>query len=327
MPQVPLSRRTELAIAVESTPGTAETMDFDGSESKFLTYDLQFSPEISLFVREYSKRNFSKVGQLPGTRAGMISFRIEARRTNSTHTPDDWGKLLRATGWKETLNSGVDVRYTPCSNAPGGSGTTGVTLTAYVVIDGLVKFGLKGAMGNSSISAVVGEPPFMAFDLKGILITPSAQAFSSSITHETGIPYVFQDVSLNVGASDAFVINSLTLDMNNTFDTRPNANDASGLAHCVITDRDPKITIDPELVDPSTKNWISSMLDNTQSNREVAIGTRLDGPNGNLKLSIPKAQITGYENQDRNGVAVSSITLDPLQEGDVGDDEFTLICT
>lgn len=95
-----LVRNRQLALKVESTEGTAETVA--AADADLLVYDPKFEMENPLFDRNPAKASMTHLPGLVGIRSGKISGRVEVRGSGTATTAPSWAKLLKACGFSQT---------------------------------------------------------------------------------------------------------------------------------------------------------------------------------------------------------------------------------
>jgi hypothetical protein len=138
--------------------------------------------------------------QLLGSRYKSVSFDIELVGGLIGVAPN-WGPLIRACGFAETITAVTRVDYTPVSNAFDA-------VAIYYFDDGLLHK-LLGARGTCSIKATVGEIPKMSFKFVGLDGGDSAVANPTADTSLFQVPQVVIDANtddLTWGGTHAAVV-------------------------------------------------------------------------------------------------------------------------
>jgi len=299
-----LTRRRELAVAIETTKGTAApAIALDGTDSKYLVINPTFACEFGVYERDFARQTFSRIAHQVVNKPVRMQFSLEVRRDTSnkgTTTPDNWGKLLQGCGFQETVNT-ADVSYTPVSALNGSPEQK--TLTMHMFLDGM-RVGMRGAMGNVEFVGEVGSIILMNFDFQGVFIEAVDDTLNT-ITHEDGVPPPFQGVSFTYNAETDIVIRGLSLNMNNEVQPREDANDAQAIKHFAITNRNPEIVIDPEMGLIADEDFLNQFSDGD----EMALTWNVKTSTPDVSFSAPKAQIKAHADQERNGFAVAGLTM------------------
>jgi hypothetical protein len=308
-----LSRRRQLGAAVESTKGTAETID--ATEAKFLIINPTITPEYENFTREYLQSSLSPRGVITTRKMVRLEFSIEARATNNVAaTADAWGVLLRGCGFAESVDS-LTTKYLPASSLSAQE-----TLTLKLFMDGFAVT-IKGACGNVEMSASVGQPMLWNFSFFGIL-SEANDAALLTITQESGVPAPFQNLGMTVNTKTP-CIESLSINMNNEVEPVICANETEGVEYVAITGRNTELTMNPGLNTDADSDGLD-YWDLYAADTTLDIAFNLGTTNPKLGFAIPKAQITGISDDDRNGIDVAGLTCVCVQNTDAGDNEFSL---
>ena len=165
-----LKRVGEIALKVESTEGTAETLA--AADADLAIMDPAFSPNIEHNPREVVRQYLSNLAQVTGKRFGGISFGVEMKGSGSIATVPSWDEALRCAGFGrstvERINIGAVTGgpFTPGEIITGGTSgatarvvgqvLTGAASIPYVVVSGvlvtaeLLTGGTSGATATSS---------------------------------------------------------------------------------------------------------------------------------------------------------------------------------
>lgn len=170
--------------------------------------------------------------------------------------------------------------------------------------DGLLKK-IKGARGKTKLSFKNGEPAFVEFEFLGAGgATPVTDTALLSITHETTVPPVFMSAAATLGTY-APVFSEIGIDLAQTVALRESANEATGLLSTVITNREPTITMNPEVASvadyPIFTEWLAAT--------ERALDFTLGSAAGNrFRVHAPKMQVSDIDDGDRDSLALNQVT-------------------
>lgn len=327
-----IARLGELAFKVESTKGTKNFPAVDGTESKILCYDLDWQDNPTLFERRTYAKSLSRYPHLVGQTLVQVTGWFELRKTAATNTQDFWDPILRASGL--AFASGVYTLTTDSSAHPTltcavWTGSTGATA---------LRRGLRGCAVSCKISCRIGEPGKVEFTIYGVHDTTDSDLVAqmdplNTITqHETAIAGTFQNVSsLTWGGVNNVKLGGFAVDFGSVVSERQDATKSSGVEHFAVTDRAVTVEIDPEVPLTSSINYHAQLCAGTQ----VALALTHNQPAtsspshtaATFAFSLPKCQITGKTEGERNGIKTFGITAAANLSSEPGDDEFSLTIT
>lgn len=305
-----LKRKRVLAAKVETTPGTAEALT--SAEAAFNTYDIAIQQEVELESRE-GQGSFGMRASVPGGYKGKVTFKHDAS-WDGTSTEPSWADVfLPACGW---VKSGQV--FTPRTEAPG---TNVKTLTIAVYIDGMRKL-LRGCVGTFKLNCPSGKAAFFEFEFSGIWTTPTDTAILAP-TYPTASPLRFATSTTQWNSVD-LAVESMVLDSGNTIKLREDSSDVSGFKAGLITNRIVKVTANPEAKLVATNPVYTKLLDMS----EHSLVWSLDGPtNSVIAFSVPKAQIIGLSEADREMLVTDDIEFQCNRNGSVVDEECSITFT
>jgi len=306
-----IEARTQLAIKVEGTEGSAETL---AGADAVLVANAKFTPSIAMGERNNMSSSLSRWASIPGARSAKMEFDVELKGSGTAGTAPALGKLLQGCGFGETVSAGVSVTYKPASVSIGS-----YTLAMYV--DGVIKK-MWGARGNVSLKLEDGAPGWLHFEFTGadFSITDGAM-LSSGVSYESTKPVAFLSASLTVD-SYAALIGAMEINVNNEVTLRKDINSSSGHRSAVITSRKPTMTMDPEAVLVATYDFYGKL----RSGNEGALSMVLTGTAGNIcTITAPKVQYTGLSDDNKEGIKNYGITCQLNRSS--GDDELSIVFT
>lgn len=150
-------RNTVILAKIESTYGTDATPT--GASDALLVSEVSINPLVAQNVsRDLVRGYLGGSEQLVGTAYVEVSFSIEFVGSGTATTAPAWGKLLKACGMVETLQT-ASVDYTPDS-------TPTDSLTIFYYLDGQLHK-LLGARGTFQLAMGIGERPLLKFRFVG----------------------------------------------------------------------------------------------------------------------------------------------------------------
>ena len=299
--------RIQLVAKIESTEGTPETL---ASGDVFLASNVAYEPQINMVERPAASNSFSPFSKVPGSRQARLSFDVELKGSGLAGTPPEFGKLLRACGMSEDVVANSSVTYLPASHdIP--------SLTFAWIVDGK-KYQMAGARGTFKLDLKAGEIGVFHFEFLGTNISDADQNFFDAVAYQNVVPPAFLSTNLQLDSYSAIVEN-LSIDMGNELNLRPDANSAQGFISAIIAKRLPKLTLDPEDVLVSTKDWWSLW----EAGSLVAFLAQIGQSAGNIcTISAPKVQIVGMRPVERNGAVIQEMECELIRNS--GDDELQI---
>ena len=125
------TRNTQVALKVEGTEGTAETLT--SSDATMTVYDPGFSLDVTRFTRNPARASLSKLPSTVGRQIGTISFSVDLMGSGDVATEPSWDPALRACGFQTATVSSIMI-----GSVTGGPFEPGET----------IDFGTSGAVGR-----------------------------------------------------------------------------------------------------------------------------------------------------------------------------------
>lgn len=302
-----LIRRRVLAAKIETTPGTAETLA--AADGAFNAYNVSIQATVPTEER-LGQGSFGRLSSVPGARMGRVTFRTDLAWDGSTTMPSWADVLLPMCGIVESSQV-----YTPRSESPGSNVKTG---TIGVYEDGMLK-SIAGAVGTGRLVMPTGSMCYIDWEFTGVW-QPVTDTALISPTYPVATPIRYASATTTYN-SVALCNQQVTLDFGNVIKVRECESSAAGYKSAIITDRNPKVTINPESVLVATQDRYGAWLSATES----ALSIELDGPSDStITLAGPKAQILNVQEGDREGVQIDDIELQLNKDGANVDQEFSL---
>ncbi len=306
-----LTRRTQFAIAEETTPGDVETLT--ATNAAILAYETTLNPSPTFFKRDPYTKTLSRYNSIPGQRICEATMKCELMGPVSSRCGDTGPlkAIFGACAFSETLDTGTSTTYKPLS-------TSQLTYTIGVYEDGVKKL-MSGAMGNLILSGVLGEPMMVECTFRGKyesvtdvdLLTP---------TYPTQKPFIFIGATLAYGGT-TLRLNNISIDMRNEVALRSDVTSSAGIDYAFVTSRDPIATIDPEMELVATHDFFGKLL----SEATYALNIYMVSPDGvHVHINIPSARYTAVNPGDRDGIRTVDATFELTKKADAGDDEISI---
>ena len=308
-----LVNREVILAKIEATYGTDPT-PVEADDAMLVENPSWSNEGLRMNERPAVRANINMLQQVYGGHMKSVSFDVEIKGGGgAVDVPPEFGPLLRACGFDETINAAVDVQYAPVS-------TGHESITIYYFRDGLREI-LTGCRGNVSFNLETGAIGKMSFSFTGHVADPTDVALASP-TYLTIVPAALIGVPFTIGAFAA-VINALTFDMSNTVATPPSIAASDGYSEIVITARDANGSYDPEAELIADDNPYADL----KAGATLAVTTGVIGSStGNkYQVDMPAAYYRDISPGDRDGVRTYDIPLGFAENA--GDDEVLLTFT
>lgn len=305
-----LRRRRVLAAKIETTIGTAESLT--ASDAAFNVYNPMIQANITMEDRE-GQGGFGYLSSIAGARGGTATFRTMLEWDGTATEPAWADTFFPACGWVKTLQT-----FNPTSQEPG---TNVKTLTIALFEDGVRKI-LTGCMGTFVVTLPTGRPGYIDWTFTGVWQAPTDVAILTP-TYPTATPLRYagglaewNDVNL--------CVESAVIDAGNEVILRECPTTAAGYISALVTNRRPRITVNPEAVTVATQNRWAEWL----ASGEYALELDIDGPSTSvLSFDAPKAQVINLQEGDRNGMVTDEIEFACNKNGATHDQELQIVFT
>jgi hypothetical protein len=280
----------------------------------FLHKGLAFTPTIEQYQRDLLRGTLSRDPSVSGQRSAKIAFDCELVGSGTAGTAPYWGKLMKACGYSETIVASTSVTYKPATDS-----IPSMTLGGY--LDGVIKR-IWGARGNVSLSIEAGKPGILHFEFEGADFEMVDGALLTGMSYSTIIPPAFLSAALLID-SYAAIVSKVDIDTANVLAKRGSINSPSGFLSTLITGRNPKGSLDPELVTVATLDFYGKWK---TPGTLGALSLAATGAAGNIvTITCPKVRYAAIADGDRGGIRTLGIDFQPCLN--TGDDEIAIALT
>lgn len=302
---------TQVAGKVEATEGNKETL---AANDCVLVKGASFTPAVEMYQRDLLRGTMSRDPAISGQRSAKISFTMEMCGSGNKGVAPAWGAFMKGCGFNETISANNSVTYMPLTN----NMTNSMTIATFQ--DGVIKR-TWGARGNVKMTFEAGKPGLLDFAFEGCdweLVDGSLL----SPTYPTIVPPAFLNASLTVD-SYAAVLSKVEIDMANTLQKRESVNASSGYLSTLITGRNPKGSMDPELVLKATYDFYGKLQ---TPGILGSLTMSANGTTGNIvTISCPKCRYVNITDQNRGGLRTLGLDFAPCVNS--SDDEISIVLT
>lgn len=304
-----LTKKRVFGAKIETTPGTAETMT--GAEASFNAWDYVIQNETEM-LEIMGQGGFGRRASVPGPYVGKISFKTHMGWDGTVTEPSWADVLLPMCGY---VKSGQV--FTPRTEAPGTNVKTG---TLAVWNDGKLKL-LKGCAGTFKIVGPTGKHAVIEWEFSGVWV-PETDTAIVGPTYPTPLALRHAN-SVSTWNGVALCYSSITYDAGNTV-TPLECAVGEGISHYMITDRNSKITADPESRTVAAQDRHAQMIART----EGILTYDIDGPTTSvITIAAPKAQIVKNTEGDRSGIVVDQLEWQCNKNASAVDGESSITFT
>lgn len=305
-----LEQRTQLAAKIESVEGAAETLL---AANAVLHAGGKFNPDIAMHQRPMRSSSLSPFPAVPGARFAGIEFDIELKGSGTAGTPPEFGLLLKACGFQETIVAATSVTYDPAS-----SSVSSLTMALYE--DGIANK-IWGARGDVKLTLNQGEPGQLHFTFMGADFSVTDASLLSGVSYQTTKPPAFLNAQMTID-SYAALVGKIEFSMGNKVTLRPDANQSSGNKSALISSRLPVMSLDPEKILVAAYDFYGKL----RSGNEAAFTAQIGATAGNIcTTTAPKVQYTKIDEAARDGLR--NLGIDCQLNRSSGDDELSLAFT
>ena len=322
----------EEKVAVSMSAGTGLTLDVTAASGPITAA----TPKSGNLGTGYAKGDWLTVVQAGGSgglvvvtavgAAGAVSSVLIANAgagynsATATVLPDyvpTWNKFMRAMGHTVKVYTTKGVGFLPINiaednsmtiwfvNVQGGANPKGL---AYKFAGCMGTGTLKGEMTQAYKLSGKFQGKFMGtVDLTtaqiALITAPDTnnpeKMLSNSVRSITGYPTIASTGTSITGTALDWRVSTWELDFGNTISPLPKQSDSSGHDFYIITDRSPKLTIDPIQKTIAEEDVYSIVMNETTV--DILIQSALANPH--ISVEAPNAQMTAYPGMaDKNGI-------------------------
>jgi len=306
-----------VGILEESTQGTLATPFVVGS---YIMAEISKpKPVAETIKRDYHRASLDQMASRAGGVSVEIGIKVEAKGSGTTTVP--WLPFKHMLVSAGHINTSLAI-YDPTSvPASANFYTIGKSVSIeYYVGSGVASSAFKqiitGAVCTSlKLSGEAGKPMFWDFTFKGIL-GARTQASLPACTYNLVQPPLLESSSFSFQGYSA-ILKKFSIDWGLESTMREDSASLNGVKGFMVTGRKPKGQITIELPPLATKDFITNMTTNVEDAMTFVTPT----VSGNtLAFSFLKAQVTGFQYSDQNGLLTADLDLQFNQS--TGDDWF-----
>ena len=297
-----LTQKRCVGFKLEASPYTRPQADLQQADYNFKAYNVGYSTEIEEAKRQYSLGTFMALSSILGKRSGTVSFSIDLGYSGTAITPPEFGKILKACGFAETIGL-AGITYIPKSSLSAIPAMIEVAELSEENPEKQLVIQLRGAMGNVKFTLdSVGKPVRADFEFKGVL-----QGIKDRATAILPAGYDATSAEAVLGAvvtafDEALDLEKIEIDLGNTVELFVDPAASEGYSGAHIVGRAPTVSLDPYMGSISQRPIWGRMTANTTGVFEMNIGE-------NMAFDIPALQVVkGYDGSERTGAVVNNLS-------------------
>jgi len=309
---------TQVIGALESVPGTAETIDTTDFDVAPIQESIENDNEVE-FDDENAKEATGfhyETKSVSGVQMGTVSFNCYWRYSGTANLPVKQSKFLQACGTTEVINTSIGVDWEPKEVADITTMTIEIHRRERGSITQHIVDKLAGCMGNCIISCEgVGKPIIAQYTFSGKVVSNADAASAIALnTLDSGNPEKFI-LSPNTILGTSLLISSWQLDFGNVVEPKLDGSEASGFDSFQISEKHPRFSCDPYMDRVATFDAYGKQVAMTTGQSFITIGA-----DDHLAIHIPNGQILTKSNAVREGLSNWDINIKCLNNGVVDSD-------
>ncbi len=313
--------RTVILAKIESTEGVDANPT--GANDAVQITEGTLTPAGEVLDRKPLNRTMGPKAPVQGTLMWEFSFTVEAKTDGNA----DSGLIANKIEFDALMRiCGLAVEYSPAAGhiryRPESDPANQETATIYVYFDG-VKHILRGCRANVEFTVEAGGFGRYVFSGMGLYTKPVDEALPATPNIYQTQPPVLESACVDLGSPSLFnpIIQSISVNMNNTVSPRMDPCSSYAIKGFVIGDRDTNGSYNPEATLLSDFDWWADYTAKTERLLEAQVGTTT----GQIcEISIPKSVIREMPYGERETFRTFEISY-TAAESATGDDEVEFI--
>lgn len=307
-----LLRKTRALIKKETTYATDAAPT--AADDLVSCYDPVWQMPEEIVDRNLVTGDFSASESIRNRGYGTFSMGVELKGSGTAGTAPEWGPLLQACGFSETIVTNTSVTYQPVT---GGEDS----VTAWFYRDGnLWKY--TGGRGTVTFSRGVSGVPMMNFEFMALKVdtgNPGQAAFPATGSTDSSKPVASVLSTFTFGGT-AYDMTNFEIAMGVVVSPIGSINGPTGYSEMQITGRDVNGSFDPQ--ETLTGNIANLVV----ANDAHVLNWSSGGTAGNIvTINCPKCVLQDSPMGGRDGVSTYTANFKPAR--DAGDDEITVVLT
>lgn len=291
-----LTRRAHIGLAIETTPGDAETVS---APLVLAAYNPGFTAGVEIAERDAAHTQAGDLTPTRGVQGAEITATFDMAHVAALDT------VLQSLGFL-TTGSG------PWVNTPEPAVGSQKTATVVLWQDGR-KLQIRGAVGTGIIRPVATANRLqLECTWRGIMDAPVDQALPANPASFAPAAYMFRAATVTLASGAVQLVDTMTLDLGVDTQARHDATESSGLAPHYAAHFAPTLELPTEAAVVGTDDALGKLLADTPQ----ALSIACEDPSGNtLTIASPAAQRRNVTQGDRNGLVLDTLDLGLYSSG------------
>lgn len=245
--------------------------------------------------RDEMREDISPVAPIVGKRFVTFSYDVYLKGSGVLNTASPFAPPLLATGWTQTVNTGVDIDYTLNSDA--GSCVHWI-YEPYSSTNSVIHK-IDGCRGNVSFTWEAGKPSMASFTFRGLYSEPTdGTTVTPSYSASSVIQPVVENASFTWGGNANLCVPKITIDLGNEITDVDDISTANALKEVRIVKRRPTGSISCDMVSIATENFYSDLVASTGNAIAFNYGS---GTAQNISISAPAITMDAINEGELNG--------------------------
>jgi hypothetical protein len=323
---VPRLRKKVLAMKPETTYGTDIFAGTYTAADIIPAMDIQVSPNLEELEILATSGHLGRQQSAIGMESASVTFRMAIRGIGaggpySASVKPEWHNPLEGCSLIATLAAG-EWTYAPSIAAVDSHKSQ----TIYVVnhVGGAataLTYQLVGCHGDVEFSMRAGAFIDARFTFQGLIAGVSDVTYVGGVL--TAVPYpVMKSAAFQIGTENyAPRIANVGYRHGNVLQRIPSINSTGGLVGFFVSDRNPRLSIDPEVTLEATYPWYTKWTAGTLS--DVTFQTSAPVANDQISFNFPRLQVVAQPTGERDGMSSLATTL--LATILTGDDDVSIV--
>jgi hypothetical protein len=319
--QVPRLRKKVLVMKPESTYGTDALGGTYTTADIIPALDMQPSPNLEEIEIQAAAGHLGRLNSAIGIESAQVRFRLPMRGVGaggpySASVKPEWHNPFEGCSLLGTLGGG-EWTYAPSVND--------MSQTIYVVshiggeTNGLA-IKLVGCHGDVELSMRAGALVDATFTFQGLITGVSDIVYLGGTLLSVPFP-VAKSAQFQIGTENfAPRIANLGFRLGNVLQRIPSINSTGGIVGFFVSDRNPRLTIDPEVNLAAAYDWYTKWTQSTLADCTFRAGSQ---SNNILKFNFDRLQIVAQPWGERDGMASLATTL--LATIAAGNDDLSIV--
>ncbi len=297
-----LGRKKIIKLINEAVAGVMETSPTQLAENLF-DVEAQAGDFFADGERMPDGNYLGRVSSVIGKQPGTITWKQHVRPGGTFMT------LLTLAGYKS--DGGSPPTYKPSSDL-----TTRQTWTIWVYEDGFLKK-FYGCMAKIKIEGEDGKPLMATIEAEGIYSTTIDAAMPVQAPIATA-PYIFRGVAATDATAVLPKMEKISFDLGALVEERMDIAAASGIAHYLVTEITPSVSLDPEARKVADQDAYGRMLAGATS----ALSVIITSTSHSLTLTAPAVQRIKVNSENRGKLLIHALDLQCCNSS--GDDALSI---